>query len=168
MNNALDFAASRKILTTLEEYRQAAAQIIARAERSLCIYTGQLEPEIYDHPAFVDPVKRLLLGKSHARLKVLIADPEYSLPQSGAFMSLAHRLKSFIDIRNLPRGTAGNACAFIVADDRAVAYRMASSRWEGVVELNDQPIARYHLSHFNAAWDGSLSQSELPEWARDN
>ena len=43
-----------------------AAEIATRANRTLSIYTTDLEPLIYDHDLFLEPVKRLVLARSHA------------------------------------------------------------------------------------------------------
>ena len=66
MNNKLDATGTRSILTTLEEYRAAVAEIAKRASASLSIYTPDLEPQLYDQDGFLEPVKRLVLARSHA------------------------------------------------------------------------------------------------------
>ena len=75
MDNRLDTTGTRSILSNLEEYRAAVAEIATRARRTLSIYTPDLEPQLYDQDSFLEPVKRLVLARSHARLRVLISDP---------------------------------------------------------------------------------------------
>jgi hypothetical protein len=63
-----DVTGTRSILSTLDEYRAAVAEITTRAKRTLSIYTPDLEPLIYDQDCFLEPVKRLVLARS-ARLR---------------------------------------------------------------------------------------------------
>ena len=74
MEHRLDMTGTRSILSNLDEYRAAVAEIATRANRTLSIYTTDLEPQIYDHDLFLEPVKRLVLARSHARLRVLISN----------------------------------------------------------------------------------------------
>ena len=67
MEERLDVTGTRSILSTLDEYRAAVAEIATRAQRTLSIYTPDLEPKIYDQDSFLEPVKRLVLARSHAR-----------------------------------------------------------------------------------------------------
>ena len=92
---------SRGILTTLEEYRDAVAELANRSRRNLCIYTPDLEPQLYDQDCFLEPVKRLVLARGHARVRVLISDPARAVREGNRFMQMARRLTSFIDLRNV-------------------------------------------------------------------
>ena len=56
MNNGPDPTGTRSILSNLDEYRAAVAEIATRARRTLSIYTPDLEPQIYDHDSFLEPV----------------------------------------------------------------------------------------------------------------
>ena len=66
MKNKLNVTGTRSILTTVDEYRAAVAEIATRAQRGLVIYTPDLEPQLYDHDLFLEPMKRLVLARSHA------------------------------------------------------------------------------------------------------
>jgi hypothetical protein len=39
------------------------------------MYTQDLEPAVYDQPQFLETVKKLVLAKSYAKVRVLLADP---------------------------------------------------------------------------------------------
>jgi len=167
MSNALDATGTRSILSNLEEYRAAVAEIATCAKRSLSIYTSDLEPQIYDQDSFLEPVKRLVLARSHARLRVLISDPGRVVRDGNRFMMMARRLTSYIDLRNVAPEYRSNPCAFIVADDKAIAFRQQCSRWEGIVEFNDTHIVQRYLAFFNEVWAGSLIQPEMRATALD-
>jgi hypothetical protein len=97
MEHRQDLTGTRSILSNLEEYRIAVAEIATRANRTLSIYTTDLEPLIYDHDLFLEPVKRLVLARSHARLRVLISNPGRVSREGNRFMMMARRLTSYID-----------------------------------------------------------------------
>jgi len=167
MDVRLDFSESRIILSTLEEYRAAVAELACRAERSLSIYTPDLEPKLYDQDCFLEPMKRLVLARRHARLRVLISDPARASRDGNRFMQMARRLTSYIDLRNVSPEFRGNPCSFIVADDKAIAYRQQATRWDGVVEFNDAAVVRRYLAYFDEAWAESQIQPELRATAVD-
>src|SRR5512137_1752988 len=167
MEQRLEMPGTRSLLANLDEYRAAVAEIATRAKRSLSIYTPDLEPQIYDHDAFLEPVKRLVLARSHARLRVLISDPGRVVRDGNRFMMMARRLTSFIDLRNVAPEYRSNPCSFIVADDKAIAFRQQASTWDGIVEFDDVSIVKRYLAYFDEAWAGSLIQPEMRATAVD-
>jgi hypothetical protein len=122
---------------------------------------------LYDQDSFLEPVKRLVLARGHARLRVLISDPARVSREGNRFMQMARRLTSFIELRNVPPEYRNNPVAFIVADDRAIVYRQNSARWEGIAEYDDQAVVRSHLAYFDEVWVVSLIQPELRATAVD-
>jgi hypothetical protein len=167
MSTRSDGTGTRSILSTLDEYRAAVAELTTRAQRTLSIYTPDLEPQIYDQYCFLEPVKRLVLARSHARLRVLISDPARAARDGNRFMQMARRLTSYIDLRNVVGEYRNNPCTFIIADDKAIVYRQQASRWEGMVDYDDVAVVRRYLAYFDEAWAGSLVQPELRATAVD-
>jgi hypothetical protein len=167
MDIPLDTTGTRNILSNLDEYRAAVAEIATRARRTLSIYTTDLEPQIYDTDLFLEPVKRLVLARSHARLRVLISNPGRVSREGNRFMMMARRLTSYIDLRNVAPEFRGNPCSFIVADDTAIAYRQQASKWEGIVACDDTTIVKRYLAYFDEVWSGSLIQPEMRATAVD-
>lgn len=156
----LDIPGTRGILSTMGEFRTAAAEIATHASRSLSIYTPNLEPDLYDHDQLLEPIKKLVLARSYARIRVLISDPARSRREN-RFMQMALRLTTFIELRNVHIEHRGNPCAFIVADDKAIAYRPDWAKWQGIVEFDDTSVVRRHLSYFNEVWAVSMFQPEM-------
>ena len=74
---------------------------------------------------------------------------------------------AFIELRNVPPEFRDNPAAFIIADSAAIAYRQQCSRWEGIVEFNDQQIVKRYLAYFDEVWAVSLIQPELRATAID-
>ena len=167
MEQPVDTTGTRSLLANLDEYRVAVAEIATRARRSLSIYTPDLEPQIYDTDLFLEPVKRLVLARSHARLRVLISNPGRVSRDGNRFMMMARRLTSYIDLRNVAPEYRSNPCSFIVADDKSIVYRQQASKWEGIVEFDDAAIVKRYLAYFDEVWAGSLIQPEMRATAVD-
>ena len=167
MIEPVDTTGTRSLLANLDEYRVAVAEIATRARRSLSIYTPDLEPQIYDTDLFLEPVKRLVLARSHARLRVLISNPGRVSRDGNRFMMMARRLTSYIDLRNVAPEYRSNPCSFIVADDKSIVYRQQASKWEGIVEFDDAAIVKRYLAYFDEVWAGSLIQPEMRATAVD-
>jgi hypothetical protein len=161
MESQLETTGTRNILSNLDEYRAAVAEIATRAKRTLSIYTPDLEPQILDHDLFIEPVQRLVLARSHARLRVLISNPGRVSREGNRFMMMARRLTSYIDLRNVAPEYRSNPCTFIVADDRAIVYRQQCTRWEGIVDFDDAAVVKRHLAYFDEVWAGSQIQPEM-------
>jgi hypothetical protein len=167
MDTRQDVTGTRAILSSLDEYRAAVAELAKRAHRSLSIYTPNLEPEIYDQDIFLEPLKRLVLARGHARLRVLISDPARVTREGNRFMQMARRLTSFIELRNVPPEFRDNPASFIIADTTAIAYRQQRTRWDGIVDFNDQQVVKRYLAYFDEIWAVSLIQPEMRATAID-
>lgn len=151
---------TRTILSSLDEVRAASLKVASSANRLLAMYTQDLEPLVYDQPQFIDAIKKLVLARGYAKVRVLLADPARAVYESSRFVGLARRITSYIEIRHAHPEFRGSQAAFLVADDRAVVYRHDASRWDGFLELNDPATARSHLDLFDEAWIGSAPHAE--------
>jgi len=152
---------TRTILTSLHEVRVAAVRVAASATRMLTMYTQDVEPDIYDQPAFLEAIKRLILARSYAKVRVLIADPARTRFETSKFIGVARRITSHIEVRHLRADLRNNATSFLIADERALLYRLQSSRWDGLLELNDPPVSRRYLTYFDDVWQASEPHLEL-------
>jgi len=151
---------SRSILSTLEEVRAATLRCAASATRMLTMYTQDLEAQVYDQPAFIDTVKRLVLARGYAKVRVLLVEPSRAVYESSRFIALARRITSHIEIRHANPAYRKDPCAFLVADDRAVVYRLDAKRWDGMAEMNDPAVARLYLDRFDEVWLASAPDAE--------
>ncbi len=151
---------SRSILATLDEVRAATLQCAAAATRLLTMYTQDLESQVYDQPAFIDTIKRLVLARGYAKVRVLLVEPSRAVYESSRFITLARRITSHIEIRHANPEFRRDRCAFLVADDRAVVYRLDARRWDGVAEMNDPAVARLYLDRFDEVWLASAPDVE--------
>jgi hypothetical protein len=154
-------ASTRSILTTLAEVREASLAVARSAQRQLSIYTQDLEPLVYGEEPFLEAIKRLVLARSYAKVRVLLADPSRAVVDNNRFLILARRLTSCIDMRSINSQNPGSAGAFIIADDRATVYRLQASRWDGISDMNDPAVARRYLNFFDEVWQASAPDAQL-------
>ena len=143
---------SMTVIASLEEMRAAVNRVAASAQRLMSIYTPDLEPELYDQSEFLDIVKRFVLGRNFAKVRVVLGDGSRLLRDGNRFVAMGRRLTSYIDIRILHQKVPQRAASYIIADDRAIALRTAARAWDGVADFNNPPIARAHLAEFDAVW----------------
>lgn len=144
-----------QVLTTLEDVRAASRRAVSGAQRLLSIFTLDLEPQIYEQAAFLDLVKRFLLGHSFAKVRLLTqrAIP-YTSPHKLAAMR--RRLSGHIEIRTLNTQYAARTSGMLIADARAIVYRAQVGSWDGVAGFNQPPIAKLYLQEFDEMWIASV------------
>jgi hypothetical protein len=143
------------VLTSLAEVRAAVNEIAATAQRLISIYTPDLEPDLYDQSAFLEVIKHFVLTRSFAKVRVLLAEPTRVMRDSNRFVAMGRRLSSCIDIRYGTAQTQQRASAYLIADDRAIVYRMRADTWDGVADIDNQTAARLYLQEFDQVWNAS-------------
>ena len=153
-----------RVISSLEEMRAAVEAVAASAQRLMSIYTPDLEPDLYDQNGFLEIVKRFVLARRFAKVRVLLSDSGRLLRDNNRFIAMGRRLTSCIDIRPAHGGPNQRACAYLSAADRAIVYRVHADRWDGVADLNNPPIARQYLDEYDEIWHAS-STDELSRQA---
>ena len=149
------------VLTSLAEVRAAVNEIAATAQRLISIYTPDLEPELYDQTAFLDVIKHFVLTRSFSKVRVLLAEPTRVMRDSNRFVAMGRRLSSCIDIRYVAAQSPQRASSYLIADDRAIVYRMRADTWDGVADINNPAVARVYLQEFDQVWNASAAEHGL-------
>jgi hypothetical protein len=149
------------VLTSLAEVRSAVNEIAASAQRLISIYTPDLEPDLYDQTAFLEVIKHFVLTRSFSKVRVLLAEPTRVMRDSNRFVAMGRRLSSCIDIRYVTAQAPQRASAYLIADDRAIVYRMRADTWDGIADANNPPAARLYLQEFDNIWNASAAEHGL-------
>jgi len=149
------------VLTSLAEVRAAVNEIAASAQRLISIYTPDLEPDLYDQTAFLEVIKHFVLTRSFSKVRVLLAEPTRVMRDSNRFVAMGRRLSSCIDIRYVTAQAPQRASAYLIADDRAIVYRMRADTWDGIADSNNPPAARLYLQEFDNIWNASAAEHGL-------
>jgi len=151
---------TRQVLTSREEVRSGVAGLIGHSERGLAILTQDLEPEIYDHEQFLETLKKFILARTFARVRVLIVHPERAMKLGNQFVTMGRRLNSYIEFRHLKQEFRDCHDAFCIADDRALVYRADARRWHGLLAY-DPSLACTYLERFDQLWTACEVEQEL-------
>ena len=149
------------VLTSLAEVRAAVNEIAATAQRLISIYTPDLEPDLYDQTAFLDVIKHFVLTRRFSKVRVLLAEPTRGLRDRTRFVAMGRRLSSCIDIRYVAAQSQQRASSYLIADDRAIVYRMRADTWDGVADINNPSAARVYLQEFDQVWNASAAEHGL-------
>jgi len=113
----------RQVLSTIEDVRAAIVEIVGLANRGLTILTHDLEPQIYDHDDFLETLKKFILARSFARVRVLILDPNRVIKTASRFVTMGRRLNSYIEFRSVKPEYRTHSEAFCIADEHTLVYR---------------------------------------------
>ena len=154
------------VLSNLDEVRTATETVAASGQRLISIMTPDLEPEIYDQPAFLEIIKRFVLGRSFAKVRVLMRDQARLGLGANRFIAMAHRLTSYLEIRLRAPQYRELTAAYCISDDRGIVYRVRADRADGIAGLNNPPIARQYLQEFDAIWQASAPEEREVRVAR--
>lgn len=144
-----------QVLTSVEDVRAANRRAMAGAQRLLSIYSLDMEPALYEQPAFLESAQRFLLSHSFAKIRVLTHRPvPYTSPHKLAAMR--RRLSGHIEIRTASPEFAARSSGMLIADARAIVYRAQVTSWEGVAGFEQPPIAKLYLQEFDEMWVASV------------
>jgi hypothetical protein len=151
----------RQVLTNTAEVRAAVIQVLSVANRTLSILTHDLEPDVYDHDDFLEMLKRFILARTFARVRVLIVEPERTVLSASRFVAMGRRLNSYIEFRRLLPGLGTHPEAFFIADEQALVYRARAECWEGMSDTYEPAVARMYLGKFDALWNACEIEPEV-------
>jgi hypothetical protein len=151
----------RQVLSSLEEVRAAVVQVTGLANRTLSIFTHDLEPGIYDHDDFLETLKRFVLARTFARVRILVVDPTRVITTASRFVNMGRRLNSYIEFRSPKTPREAHPEAFCIADEQALVYRPHADRWEGMSDTHEPAVARLYLSKFETLWNAAEIEPEL-------
>lgn len=156
-----DSPTMRQVLSSEDEVRTAVSRVVASANRSLAILTPDLEPAIYDHDEFLEPLKKFVLARTFARVRVLIVNPNRAMKDGNRFVAMGRRLNSYIAIRHVKPQFRDRSDAFCIADEHALVYRARADSWEGVSDIRAPVLARRYMEEFEELWLACELEPEL-------
>jgi len=151
----------RQVLATVADVRAAVVEVTGVANRTLSLFTHDLEPDVYDHDDFLETLKRFILARTFARVRVLIQDPHRVIKNGSRFVAMGRRLNSYIEFRNVKPELQGHPEAFFIADEHAWVYRARAESWEGMSDTYEPAVARIYLSRFETIWTACVIEPQL-------
>lgn len=144
-----------------QEARAHALALMQQAQRSLCLYSDDLEPWLYHHGSVQQACTRFLLASPRARLRILLRDPTRAVKEGHRLLALSRRLSSNLHIRKLNPDYANIEQAFLIADDSGLFLRPELDQQAGHALYNDPARVRRYQVQFDQAWDTSITDPDL-------
>lgn len=144
-----------------DDARRHALALLEQAQRSLCLYSPDFEPWLYNHSSIQQACTRFVLAHPRNRLRILLGDSSRAVKQGHRLLSLARRLTSSIQIRTLQPDYPSEVCAFLVVDDCGVLVRPEPDQFAGYALYQDPSRALQRQRLFDRAWDHSLPDPDL-------
>ncbi len=145
----------------VEQARAHALALLQQAQRSLCIYSHDLEPWLYHHSSVQQACSQFLLASPRNQLRILLRDSSRAVKEGHRLLSLARRLSSNLQIRKLNPDYPNEELAFLLADDCGLLILPDPGQFSGYALYQDLVRARQRRSQFDQAWDTSLIDLDL-------
>ena len=152
---------ARRVISGHDDVRQAAEEVARLATKSVVIFTHDLEPSIYDQNSFIEIIKRLVLSRAYARIRVLVARPQRAVKDGHKLITLGRRLNSYVEFRNVHKDYMDRTEAYIIADNFAISYRLDATRWDGIADTCSPAVVKRYLADFDRIWAASIQEPEL-------
>ena len=102
-----------------------------------------------------------MLARSFSKVRVLLVEPSRVMRDSNRFVAMGRRLSSCIDIRYVTGDAPQRASAYLIADDRAIVFRMRADTWDGIADFNNPAVAKLYLTEFDTVWNASAPEHGL-------
>ena len=148
----------------IEQAREATAIVSAlatQAHRSLCIYSRDLDPGLFDAPPVLDALRRLAIRQRGGEIRVLVQDAATPQRNLAPLIGLAQRLPSVFAFRQT-RDPVDRSypSAYVVNDDSGYYFRPLGHRFDGEAGLEHGGRARQLREEFGHVWERSRAVTE--------
>jgi hypothetical protein len=148
-------------LDSLEATRQLTLCMASQAKRSLDLLTLDLEPALYEQPAFLEAFKRLALKSKVARIRILLQDNTRVRNEGHRLIELAQRLPSTVALRKPDQRYRDFAENFLLVDDCGYLHRRLIGRYQVTACCHDRLQVSQLQAVFTEAWEAGEPDREL-------
>lgn len=146
----------------LEKTIEAVRILVTQARRELVVYTRDLEPAVYAHPAVVDAFRTFAAGGRGAVARFIIQDPSVAQRTPHPLLALAQRLPSSLQFRSPQDAEEMQYPSVFVANDSdGYLFRLLGSRFEGDWSPALPGRNRQLLEQFGRSWERARPCTEL-------
>ena len=146
----------------LEKTIDSIRTLVLRARRELVLYTRDLEPAVYAHPAVVDAFRTFGVAGRGAVARFIIQDPSVAQRTPHPLLALAQRLPSSFLFRS-PQDPEElqYPSVFVANDNDGYLFRLLGSRFEGDWSPALPGRNRQLLEQFGRSWERARPCTEL-------
>lgn len=144
-----------------QDARAHALALLQQAQRSLCLYSADLEPWLYHHSSMQAACTNFLLANPRNQLRILLRDTTLAVKHGHRLLTLARRLPSNCQIRKLHPDYPSETLNFLLADECGLLLRPEPSQYAGYACYQDPANVRLRRAQFEQAWSTSISDADL-------
>ncbi len=124
-----------------------------QCQRTLNIISRELDPLVFDTDEFADAVKYLALRHRHARIQIIVFEPDTIIKRGHRLLDILARLSSFIEIRKAHYSFDEYNECLMVADATGYIHRENGERFEGTANFKDLRQSKNLLNQFEEMWE---------------
>jgi hypothetical protein len=145
------------ILETLEESVEIINALAKQACHTINIFTQDMDAALYDNDIFEKHIFNFASEKKNAVIRILVQDSSRAIRESHRLIRLAHKLTSFISIKNPCEEFKGEKSAFMTVDNIGMHYRVIGDRrnFHAAANFMSPPRTGEINSLFTRIWEQS-------------
>lgn len=141
--------------------RSHALALIRQARRSLCLYTPDLEPWLYDQRSIAAACRQFLRAHPRNRLRILLGDSRRAVGDGHALLRLARQHTSNCEIRRPHPDHPAADCAYLLVDDCGLLLRPTLQLTSGQAHYQARVRVRQLQRQFEQSWNTSQTDPDL-------
>ncbi len=144
-------------LTDREACMTAVLELIKTAERSVSIFSQQLEPNLYDKAEICSLLSTLARTHHQASIRLIAQNTKNAAHNGHCLIRLAQRLSSFVKIRTPNTDEIKKfSSSWLIIDNHSFFQLPNPERYEGTVIENSPNFVAQKLIYFDEAWEHSI------------
>jgi hypothetical protein len=144
-----------------ELLRSHALALIQQARRSLCLYSPDLEPWLYDQRAIAEACRQFLRAHPRNRLRILLRDSRRAVGDGHVLLRLARQYTSNCEIRRAHPDYPAEDLAYLLVDDCGLLIRPVPTQPAGQAHYQARVQVRQLQHQFDQSWNTSLIDPDL-------
>jgi len=148
-------AKEHRHVTTRDDLRVAAVDLIAQARREIVICSPALEPALYSRAALAEALGNFIARQTRGRARIVVEDTEHMLLSNTRLVELARRFSDIILIQRLGEPHHGLTEMFIVADSESCLYQQSTAVIDATLDLHTPHLAVPLARRFEDIWAAS-------------
>jgi len=144
------------LLDSKKDFHNATMALAHQARAKVCIFSHDLDGDIYDNLKLLGSLKRLATESPDIAVYILLQNSQRVQTERHRLLELAGRLPSKIKIfRPTTKEYLEHMENFMLIDDTGFIFRKWHTRFEGRIEYNNRLRARELAGFFQDAWKES-------------
>jgi hypothetical protein len=148
-------------LNDADGHRRVVLAMVQQAQRSIHLYSPNLDPAVFDDAAVEDALTRFLLRSKNCQLLILVQDTSLAVRNGHALVRLAQKLSSRVRIKVPSEDQRDYSGAFFVADGMGYIRQPVATRYAAEAGFKAPFEARKLLQYFQEVWDRADADPQL-------